>query len=137
MKITAALISVILLVACNFVSMPINVLTSFSKSFPAGKEPQWSNVAGNYKVNFKINNLKMSATYDSKGNWLETEAPINFSELPATVSLYLENHYKGINVNDAGRVTKENGEINYETGIKGKDLVFDITGNFIKEEAEE
>jgi hypothetical protein len=53
--------------------------------------------------------------------------------LPATITSYMKEHYKGIAVKEASKITKANGEVNYEAGIKGKDVRFDANGKFIME----
>jgi hypothetical protein len=46
----------------------------------------------------------------------------------------MKQHYPGIAIGEAARITKANGETNYEAEIKGKDVVFDAKGKFLKEE---
>ena len=41
--------------------------------------------------------------------------------------------YEGITVKELTKITKSNGEINYEAAVKGKDLIFDAAGKFLKE----
>jgi hypothetical protein len=36
-------------------------------------------------------------------------------------------------VKETAKITKANGEVNYEVGIKGKDVLFDAKGKFLKE----
>jgi hypothetical protein len=63
----------------------------------------------------------------------ETEMAIAATELPAAVMPYFNEHYKKATVKETAKITKASKEINYEIGIKGKDLLFDASGKFIKE----
>jgi hypothetical protein len=56
--------------------------------------------------------------------------PVN--QLPAAVFEYIKTNYKGAKVKEAGRVTNAAGKKMFEAEIKGKDLLFDENGKFIK-----
>jgi len=71
--------------------------------------------------------------YDAKGILKESEVSMPVSELPATVSEYLAKNYKGIPVKGAAKITKADGTVNLEAEIKGKDILFNTNGKFIKE----
>jgi hypothetical protein len=58
---------------------------------------------------------------------------IKVSELPGSVMQYITAHHKGASVKEAAKITKANGEVNYEAEVKGMDLIFDATGKFLKE----
>jgi hypothetical protein len=106
---------------------------AFTKAFPAASKVKWEKEKANYEVNFVQNAQTMSAVYDAKGNLQETEQDIKIAELPAGVVDYIKQNYKGATVKEAARITKANGEINYEAEVNKKDLVFDTKGKFIKE----
>ncbi|MDB5063242.1 MAG: hypothetical protein JWP67_3085, partial [Mucilaginibacter sp.] len=59
-------------------------------------------------------------------------AAIPVSSLPSGVAGYVKQHYKGAKIVEAGKVTDAKGTIMYEAEVKGKDLVFDEKGNFLK-----
>lgn len=54
------------------------------------------------------------------------------SQLPASVTAYVKAHYQGSKILEAGRVTDAAGKKMFEAEIKGKDLIFDESGKFIK-----
>ncbi len=133
MKITLAVITTILLCTCNTVSVPTFVKKAFSKIFPEVGDPKWDNENGNFEANFKSSGINMSALFDANGNWLETESTVPFTEMSANINLYMQQHYKNKTIKDVSRIVKNNGIMNYEAGIDGKDILFDKDGNFIKE----
>ncbi|HET7115207.1 MAG TPA: PepSY-like domain-containing protein, partial [Hanamia sp.] len=87
----------------------------------------------NYEANFKTDGKTMSALYDENGNRQETETDITISNLPAAVTDYISQKYKGEKIKEAAIITKANGEVNYEAEVNGMDLLFTKDGKFIKE----
>ncbi len=75
----------------------------------------------------------MSATYTSAGILEETETDMKVSDLPATIAQYVKSNYKGLSIKEAAMIIRGNEKL-YEAEVKGKDLLFDQQGPFIKEE---
>ena len=113
--------------------VPAAVISAFQKKYLAAKEISWEKENGNYEVNFDLNEIDNSVVYDEKGTVLETEVEIELSQLPAGVLEYVKTNYAGKKVKEAARITDAKGVITYEVEIKGKDLIFDSNGKFIKE----
>lgn len=139
MKPIVLLVSVITLtcISCSqkTVSVPGPVKSGFEKQFP-GVTPKWEKEASMYEANFKTGGKETSAVFDANGKMMESEVEIPMSELPKAVTDYLEQHYKGIKIKETARITTADGKTEYEVAIKGKDLIFDASGNFIKEIAD-
>ena len=76
----------------------------------------------------------MSATFDATGKWLETETDIKVSELPKAVLDYVKTNYKGASIKEAAVISNPTSSKMYEAEVKGKDLLFDENGKFLKEE---
>ena len=125
----------ILLAACsqelNNSKVPTAVKTSFAKDFP-GNTPKWDKENSSYEANFKVNSKTMSVLYDANGIRQETETEINITELPSGVTDYITQNYKGKKIKEAAKITKADGEIDYEAEVNGKDLLFTKDGQFIK-----
>ena len=112
---------------------PTVAKAAFAKAYPAATKVKWEKEDGNYEVTFVDKGKELSAVYNAKGILTESEHEIKVSELPAAVTAYMKDHYKGITVKGAAKITKADGSINYEAAIKGKDVLFDANGKFIKE----
>lgn len=112
---------------------PIAAKTAFAKAYPNASKVKWEKEDGNYEVSFDDKGNEMSVIYNTKGVLQESEYELKVSELPAAVASYMKEHYKGITVKGAAKITKSDGSINYEAAIKGKDVLFDANGRFIKE----
>ncbi len=119
--------------ALNSAKVPAAVKESFTKQFPEIKNVKWELENGQYEASFKRDNHDESAMFNKSGTFTESEVDIKVSELPSAVTPYIKEHYKGIPVKEASKITKANGEVNYEAAIKGKDVIFDSNGKFIKE----
>jgi hypothetical protein len=112
--------------------LPAAVTASFAKHYP-GATAKWEKEEGKYEPGFKLNGKEASAVFDASGVMEESEIEINSSELPAPAAEYIKTHYKGATVKELAKITKTNGEVNYEAAVKGKDLIFDAAGKFLKE----
>lgn len=112
--------------------VPPAAKTAFEKKYP-GIKGSWDKEEENYEVNFRHDGKVMSAVIDKEGTIVEIETMIPVNDLPASISTYMKEHYKGIKVKEAAKIVKTNGEINFEAEIDKKDVVFDENGKFIKE----
>jgi hypothetical protein len=66
------------------------------------------------------------------GVFVEEVNAIAISKLPAVIAPYVKAHYSGAKIKEAGKVTDAAGKKMFEAEIKGKDLIFDENGKFIK-----
>lgn len=113
--------------------VPNLVLENFKKMYPNAKEVEWEKEDGNFEVNFDLNEIDNSVLFDEKGTILETELEIELNLLPVGVMEYIKSNYVGKKVKEASKITDAKGAVTYEVEIKGKDLLFDKEGKFIKE----
>lgn len=112
--------------------IPAVVKESFSIEFP-GAIARWDKEGDQYEANFRYKGKVMSALFEADGNMTESEVSIKISELPSPVLLYVKEHYKGAKIKEAAKITKSNGEINYEAEVRGLDVLFDEQRKFIRE----
>lgn len=112
---------------------PAAVKAAFTKAFPNATKIKYEKEDGNYEVSFVDKGNEMSVIYNAKGALQESEHEMKVSALPPAITAYMKEHYKGISVKGAAKITKTDGSINYEAALKGKDVIFDANGKFIKE----
>jgi hypothetical protein len=137
MKTILLTVAAITAISCfSQTNVPSTVQSSFTKLFPGIAVKKWDKEEGKYEANFTKEGKQMSAVFDANGNLEETETVIAVDHLPASVIPYIKEHYKGSKIEEAAMVLKSNGEKIYEAEIKGKDIVFDAKGKFLKEETE-
>ncbi|PIF43694.1 putative PepSY-like beta-lactamase-inhibitor [Chryseobacterium sp. 52] len=113
--------------------VPALVQKGFQKQFPTIKEAKWEKENGNYEAGFKVNGTAKTVVINPSGNILETETEMNSSSLLAPVKVYLAKNYANQKIKEAARITDVKGIITYEAEVKGKDLIFDSKGKFVKE----
>ena len=115
--------------------VPMAVKTAFVKKYPDAKKVNWEKEKGNYEANWGGKSGEdNSAMFTPTANFLELVQAIPVDQLPAGVATYIAKHYKGAKIKEAGKVTDATGKHMFEAEIKGKDLIFDEKGVFIKED---
>ena len=105
--------------------VPAAVKEAFAKKYPKITSVKWEMEDGEYEASFKQDGKSMSTLQDSNGNITETEVDIKVADLPASVTSYVKQHYKGKAIKEGARITKANGEINYEAEVSGTDVRVD------------
>ncbi len=113
--------------------VPDAVKTAFKAAYPNAEDVKWEKEDANYEVEFELNDVDYSALFDANGTLLETEMEIETSQLPQQVIEYMKTHYTDKKIKEAAKITDAKGTVTYEVEIKGKDVMFDANGNFIKE----
>ncbi|WP_184543611.1 PepSY-like domain-containing protein [Mucilaginibacter sp. FT3.2] len=115
--------------------VPATVKTAFAAKYPAAAKVTWEIEKGNYEANWGGKSGEdNAAVFTSAGNFVEIVNAIKISDLPKSVAPYIEAHYKGAKIKEAGKVTDATGKTFYEAEIKGSDLIFDGSGNFVKKD---
>ena len=117
--------------------VPKNVKSALSKKFPKTSRGKisWEKEKGNYEANWGGKSGEdNSAIFTPEGIFIEIVKAIHVNKLPAAALTYVKEHEKGSKINEAGLVTDAKGTITYEAEIKGKELVFDKNGMFLRAE---
>ncbi|MBS1526750.1 MAG: PepSY-like domain-containing protein [Bacteroidetes bacterium] len=117
--------------------VPAEVLSGLSKKYPQATKVTWEKESGNFEANWGGKSGEdMSVQFTPAGQFVEEVRAIPTSSLPAGVAAYVKSRYKGARISEAGKVTDAQGKTSYEAEIKGKDMIFDENGNFVKKEEE-
>lgn len=113
--------------------VPAAVKTALSSKYPSAAKVTWEKEKGNFEANWGGKSGEdMSVQFSPEGTFVEQVVAISPSELPAGVAAYVKQHYKGVKITEAGKVTDAKGATMYEAEVKGKDLLFDEKGGFLK-----
>ncbi|MES2375692.1 MAG: PepSY-like domain-containing protein [Bacteroidota bacterium] len=113
--------------------VPVAAVNALMQKYPSATKITWEKEHGNYEANWGGKSGEdMSVAFTPAGVFVEQVEAITISALPAGVATYIKAHYKGVKITEAGKVTNAKGTIMYEAEVKGKDLVFDEKGNFLK-----
>lgn len=118
-------------------TIPAIVKTTFQKNYPAAKKIKWEKENGNYEAEFELKGTGYSVVFDTLGNIMETEMEISVDSLPADAKAYVAKNHSGQKIKEVEKITDAKGTVTYKAEIKGKELIFDSNGNFIREETEQ
>lgn len=116
--------------------VPAVVKTAFAKNFPNAKGVKWEKENGHFEAEFTLDKKEYAALFDTLGTLLETETEVAPGEIPGAAWEYTRLHFPGKKLKETSRITDANGLITFEIEVAGKDLIFDSTGNFLKEKIE-
>ncbi|RYZ47298.1 MAG: hypothetical protein EOP49_21715 [Sphingobacteriales bacterium] len=112
--------------------VPDIVVAAFQKKFPSAQGITWEKENGNFEAEFRIAKSSQSALFDKSGMLLESETEITKDKLPVGARTYIAQHYKSAKIKECAKITDVSGVVTYEAEIKGKDVIFDSKGNFLK-----
>jgi len=119
--------------AAGNLEVPAAVKQSLAKKYPNATKITWEKEKGNYEANWGGKSGEdTSVTFTPKGEFVEEVDAIPVNQLPSAVFEYVKTNYKGAKIKEAGRVTDATGKKMFEAEIKGKDLLFDEKGKFLK-----
>jgi hypothetical protein len=107
--------------------------SALMKKYPEATKVTWEKEKGNFEANWGGKSGEdMSVVFTPAGAFVEQVVAISPSELPSGVTAYVKQHYKGVKITEAGKVTDAKGVTMYEAEVRRKDLLFDDKGNFLK-----
>lgn len=112
--------------------VPQVVRDAFKSTYQDVKKVTWEKEDGNFEAGFENGGKENSVVFNSAGSILETEIQIRVEELPVAAKDYITKNYKS-KIKEASTITDAQGNMNYEAEVDGKDLIFDSSGNFIKQ----
>lgn len=144
-KIISLLIAIMVISSAGFTQklssgkVPAPVKKAFKTDFPKNSKATWTMDGENYEVNFLVNDVKNSATYDKDGKWLEKEATISLGQIPKDIRESIKKNFAGFHAFEAEKVETNGKDTEYHIGIsKGKEkyeVQFSMKGDVIKKEA--
>jgi len=116
--------------------VPAPVKEAFTKKFPAATSVSYEMEKKDYEVTFKDNGVGMSANFNSKGEWLETETIMIESDLPKAVLTSVATNFVGYSITEITKVEGPEKVLNYEMNLKkgkvGYEVKFSPKGNILK-----
>jgi hypothetical protein len=139
---------IVLLSACLLISLmgftqkltpdkvPAPVKQAFEKKFPTAIDVSYEMEKKDYEVIFKDKEVSMSANFNSKGEWLETETVITESDLPKKVSHSIAKNFAGYKISEVTKIDGPNKVVNYEMDLNkdklGYEVKFSSKGDILK-----
>ena len=116
------------------ITVPSVVKSALYRKYPAAKHVTWEKEKGNYEANWGGKSGEDSSVqFTPAGDFIEIVNAIPVNQLPEPVIVYVNKHYKGARISEAGKVTDAKGKISYEAEVR-KNLIFDENGNVVQAE---
>ena len=117
------------------IKVPAVVKTALKQKYPEAKNVGWEKEDGNYEANWGGKSGEdNSVQFTPSGTFIEIVNAIPVKQLPSNVAIYVKQHYNGAKITEAGKVTDAKGNLSYEAEVKGRDVIFDKDGKFVKAE---
>jgi hypothetical protein len=115
--------------------VPATVKAAFFKKYPSEKKVSWEKEKGNYEANWGGKSGEdSSALFTLSASFVKIAVAMQVNQLPAAVAVYVNKHYGAAKIKGAASVTDAAGKHLFEAEIKGKDLIFNEKGVFVKED---
>ena len=118
--------------------VPKDVKKTFATDYSKAVKPAWSMSDENYKVEFFVNGVQNSVTYDKSGKWLEKKMSISSVKVPKEIKATVSKEFAGFRSSDAEQITTPDNSLQYLLVIKkGKDaydVYFSAAGEILKKE---
>lgn len=148
MKVKAIVLGILLVLGVLGISLAINqtevpqeVMDAFSMKYPDAKKVDWEmEEEGEYEAEFILEGKKMSANFNSNGQWLQTERAISHQDLPQAVQVAILQEFPGYTTEEAEHLTTPDLPEGYEVELQNKkddveiEAVFDSKGSLLKKE---
>lgn len=117
--------------------VPEAVKKGFAKTYPKVdmKTVSWEKEGNQYEAEFKLNGVETDALFDAAGTLLETETAMAPEALPTPIQNYVSNNCAAPVITSAEvRKDAAGNVLGYEIEACSTELVFDASGNFVKED---
>jgi hypothetical protein len=113
--------------------VPAAVKSALAKRYPSATGVAWEREKGNFEANWGGHSKEdNSVLFTPTGEFVEMVSAIPVNRLPPAVAAYVQKHFPGAKITEAGKVTDVKGAVSYEAEVRGKDLRFDEKGNYVK-----
>lgn len=117
---------------------PDSVEKTFKEKFPHAEKSKWTTVGEKnpgYVASFFVGNEKITAYFDEKGAFVESEKKHNTKHLPDIIFRVLETQFQKYRILNCYEVTTNNGEKKYKITLKSDGvktaLLMSQQGNWI------
>jgi len=78
--------------------VPSEVSKAFKTKFPTIKEVEWMEGEDGYDADFYVGNENKLASFDGKGNWLQTQTTLEEDKYPAVITKAVKAKYAGAEI---------------------------------------
>ena len=121
--------------------VPAAAKAAFEAKYPKAEKVNWGiEKPGELEAEFILNGVESSAVFNTKGDFLESEAEIKEVELPQSVKAAIAKDFAAYKLDEIEKSTDAKGVVAYEMELsKGKEkyeVSFDAGGKLLKKNLE-
>lgn len=120
--------------------IPAAVTEAFSKRYPKAQEVEYKDNLINVQVHFLLDSARMTAKFNSDGEWKETEKDSEYDAVPAEVKdgFQKSKYSTDWKVKETAIIYMPNDEVRYRMKVEKNDvqkkyLFFDKSGKLIRD----
>ena len=120
--------------------IPAAVTEAFSKKYPKAQEVEYKDNLINVQVHFLLDSVRMTAKFNSDGEWKETEKESNYNAVPADVKdgFQKSKYSSEWKVSETAIIYMPDNEVRYRLKVEKNDvqkkyLFFDKNGKLVKD----
>jgi Putative beta-lactamase-inhibitor-like, PepSY-like len=119
--------------------IPADVTDAFAARYPHAQRVSWKDELTDFEAQFLLNGYEMSAEFNGKGEWQNSEKKIKFEDLPAEVKDgFIKCKYSDWEKISFTEIEKNSQPIQYRIYVKKnaigkKYLYFDVNGKLLRE----
>ncbi|MEI6312655.1 MAG: PepSY-like domain-containing protein [Bacteroidota bacterium] len=116
----SSILSIILLSAFTLnTTPPVEVINAFTLRFPTATNVKWEKENEHeFEASFLLNGLNYAANYSDKGQWIETESPMTFMQLPKEVQTSFVKSHNSTTPYMVSKIEQANDVVKYEIELK-------------------
>lgn len=117
--------------------VPKPVIKTFTAKYPKAEGTEWTKNKELYEAKVMVDSNTVVASYDEKGNWIQTLTSQAFSNLPITVIVTVATKLEGQRISDSFKLEEANGKITYKVFVNDLEYVLGESGNIITKDGKE
>ncbi len=119
--------------------IPAAVTEAFKARYPHAEKVVWKDEITSFEAQFTLNGFAMTADFNSKGEWQNSEKKIKFTDLPAAVNDgFKKSKYADWETTNIVEIDKNSESLQYrievkKSAVQKKYLFFNTNGRLIRD----
>ncbi len=119
--------------------IPAAVTEAFKARYPHAEKVAWKDEITSFEAQFTLNGFAMTADFNSKGEWQNSEKKIKFTDLPAAVNDgFKKSRYADWETTNVVEIDKNSESLQYrievkKSAVQKKYLFFNTNGRLIRD----
>jgi hypothetical protein len=119
--------------------IPATVTEAFKARYPHAEKVAWKDEIASFEAQFTLNGFIMTADFNSKGEWQNSEKKIQFTDLPTVVNDgFKKSKYEDWKIVSVVEIDKNGESLQYrievkKSAVQKKYLFFNTNGKLIRD----